>query len=204
MKMNGLHEPVSIQTYRVLREKLNLMYPAVVQHTPYTAEHAMNTSIVNAVNKQLRDQGYPQNPLTDVTAHYELKTNERGILSLTLWNYAFSGGAHGLTIQNALTFNTESGKAYALKDLFKPGSDYVAKLSAIIKAELKTRDIPLLVEFNSIKPDQDFYIADKALVVYFQVYELAAYVYGFLYFPISVYAIQDIIAEDGPLGKMLY
>jgi hypothetical protein len=188
----------------VLRDKLNLLYPAVVQHTPYQAELAMNTSIVNAVNKQLRDQGYPQNPQTDVTAHYELKTNERGILSLTLWNYAFSGGAHGLTIQNALTFNTESGKAYALKDLFKPGSDYVAKLSAIIKAELKTRDIPLLVEFNSIKPDQDFYIADKALVVYFQVYELAAYVYGFLYFPISVYAIQDIIAEDGPLGKMLY
>ena len=98
---------------------------------------------------------------TDVTAHYELKTNERGVLSLTLWNYAFSGGAHGLTIQNALTFNTETGKAYALKDLFKPGSDYVAKLSAIIEAEIKTRDIPLLVEFNSIRPDQDFYIADK-------------------------------------------
>lgn len=204
MKMNGLDQPVSIKTYQVLRDKLNLQYPAVEKHTPYTAELAMNTAIVNAVNKQLREQGYPQNPLTDVTAHYELKTNERGILSLTLWNYAFSGGAHGLTIQNALTFNTESGKTYALKDLFKPGSDYVAKLSAIIKADLKMRDIPLLVEFNSIKPDQDFYIADKALVVYFQVYELAAYVYGFLYFPISVYAIQDIIAEDGPLGKMLY
>jgi len=204
MKMDGLDQPVSIKTYKVLRDKLNLLYPAVEKHMPYTAELAMNTAIVNAVNKQLREQGYPQNPLTDVTAHYELKTNERGILSLTLWNYAFSGGAHGLTIQNALTFNTETGKAYALKDLFKPGSDYVAKLSAIIKAELKSRDIPLLVEFNSIKPDQDFYIADKALVIYFQVYELAAYVYGFLYFPISVYAIQDIIAEDGPLGKMFY
>lgn len=163
----------------------------------------MNTAIVYAVNKLLHEQGYPQNPLADVTAYYELKTNERNVLSLTLWNYTFAGGAHGLTVQKGLTFNTETGKAYALKDLFKPGSDYVAKLSAIIKAELKTRDIPLLVEFNSIKPDQDFYIADKSLVIYFQVYELAAYVYGFLYFPISVYAIQDIIDEDGPLGKML-
>jgi hypothetical protein len=35
-------------------------------------------------------------------------------------------------------------------------------------------------------------------------YEIAAYVYGILYFPISVYEIQDIITEDGPLGKMLY
>lgn len=202
MSLDGLDHPVGIQTYQVLRDKLKLLYPAVVHHTPYTAEHAMNTAIVNAVNKQLHEQGYPKNPMTDVTAYFELKTNQRNVLSLTLWNYAFSGGAHGLTIQNALTFNTETGKAYALKDLFKPGSDYVGKLSEIIKAELKMRDIPLLVDFNAIRPDQDFYIADKSLVIYFQVYELAAYVYGFLYFPISVYAIQDIIAEDGPLGKM--
>lgn len=201
--MNGLDQPVSIQTYQVLRDKLQLKYPAVVNHTPYTAELAMNTAIVNAVNKLLHEQGYPQNPMTDVTAHYELKTNERDVLSLTLWNYAFSGGAHGLTVQKALTFNTETGKAYELKDLFKPGSDYVAKLSGIIAAELKMRDIPLLVEFKGIRPDQDFYIADKSLVIYFQEYELAAYAYGFLYFPISVYAIQDIINEEGPLGKML-
>ncbi|MEC0147494.1 DUF3298 and DUF4163 domain-containing protein [Paenibacillus alginolyticus] len=202
-EMVGLDQPVSIQTNQVLRHQLKLKYPSVVHHTPYKAEHAMNTAIVYAVNKLLHEQGYPQNPLADVTAYYELKTNERNVLSLTLWNYTFAGGAHGLTVQKGLTFSTETGKAYALKDLFKPGSDYVAKLSAIIKAELKTRDIPLLVEFNGIKPDQDFYIADKSLVIYFQVYELAAYVYGFLYFPISVYAIQDIIDEDGPLGKML-
>ncbi|MDD9270998.1 DUF3298 domain-containing protein [Paenibacillus sp. GCM10023248] len=203
MRLDELEHPVSIQTYQVLRDKLRLLYPAVIHHMPYTAERAMNTAIVNAVNKQLHDQGYPQNPQTDVTAYYELKTNERNVLSLTLWNYAFSGGAHGLTIQNALTFNTETGKAYALKDLFKPGSDYVGRLSEIIKAELKQRNIPLLVDFQAIRPDQDFYIADKSLVIYFQVYELAAYVYGFLYFPISIYAIQDIIAEDGPLGKMI-
>ncbi|MBP1964758.1 DUF3298 and DUF4163 domain-containing protein [Paenibacillus aceris] len=200
--MDELDHPVSIQTYQVLHDKLKLLYPAVIHHTPYTAEHAMNTTIVNAVNKQLHDQGYPKNPMTDVTAYYELKNNQRGVLSLTLWNYAFSGGAHGLTIQNALTFNTETGKTYALKDLFKPGSDYIGKLSEIIKAEIKVRNIPLLVDFKAIRPDQDFYIADKSLVIYFQVYELAAYVYGFLYFPISVYALQDIIAEDGPLGKM--
>lgn len=200
--MDELDHPVSIQTYQVLRDKLKLLYPAVIHHTPYTAESTMNTTIVNAVNKQLYDQGYPKNPMTDVTAYYELKNNQRGVLSLTLWNYAFSGGAHGLTIQNALTFNTETGKTYALKDLFKPGSDYIGKLSEIIKAEIKARNIPLLVDFTAIRPDQDFYIADKSLVIYFQVYELAAYVYGFLYFPISVYAIQDIITEDGPLGKM--
>ncbi len=151
----------------------------------------------------LHDQGYPQNPQTDVSAFYELKSNEKNILSLSLINYAFSGGAHGLTVQKSLTFDTQNARQYALKDLFKPGSDYIGRLSAIITAQIKQRNIPLLVDFKSIRPDQDYYIADKALVVYFQLYELAAYVYGFLYFPISVYDIQDIIAEDGPLGKML-
>lgn len=205
--MNDLdleHQPVSIQTYQVLRDKLNLLYPAVIHLNPPTVQHKINTTIVDAVNKQLHDQGYPQNPQTDVTAFYELKTNERRVLSLSLTNYAFSGGAHGLTIQNSLTFSTETGKSYSLNELFKPGSDYVAKLSEMIAAEIKRRDIPLLVDFKSIRPDQDYYIADKSLVIYFQVYELAAYVYGFLYFPISVYAIQDMVAEDSPLGKMLY
>jgi hypothetical protein len=201
--MMVMEKPVRIQTYQVLRDKLELLYPAVVHLTPVTIQHKINTDIVNAVNQQLHDQGYPHNPMTDVTAYYELKSNERDILSLSLLNYAFSGGAHGLTIQKSLTFSTKTGKNYALKDLFKPGSDYVARLSAIIRAQITARNIPLLVNFTSIRPDQDYYIADKALVVYFKVYELAAYVYGFLYFPISVYDIQDIIDENGPLGKMM-
>ncbi|WNR44929.1 DUF3298 and DUF4163 domain-containing protein [Paenibacillus roseipurpureus] len=198
------HQPVSIQTYQVLDKNINLMYPAVIHLTPVAVQHEMNTTIVNAVNKQLHDQGYHENPMTEITAYYELKTNERRVLSLSLINYAFSGGAHGLTIQKSLTFSTATGKSYTLQELFKPGSDYVTVLSAMVAAEIKRRDIPLLVEFKGIRPDQDFYIADKSLVIYFQLYELAAYVYGFLYFPISIYALQNIIAEDGPLGKMMY
>ncbi|MGG1517742.1 DUF3298 domain-containing protein [Paenibacillus oryzisoli] len=201
--MKELDRPVSIQTYKVLRNKLNLLYPAVIHHTPLTAQEAMNKAIVNAVNKQLHDQGYGQNPMTDVTAYYELKTNQRSVLSLSLINYAFSGGAHGMTLQNSLTFNTETGKSYTLAEQFKPGSDYIGRISAIIAEEIKRRDIPLLVDFKTIRPDQDYYIADKSIVIYFQLYEIAAYVYGFLYFPISAYALQDIVAEDSPLGLML-
>jgi len=156
------------------------------------------------VNSLLQQQGYYQNPQTTVTALYELKNNQRRILSLSLINYAFSGGAHGLTIIKSPTFNVETGKVYELKELFKPGADYVKRLSEIIKVRIKERDIPLLVDFKSIRPDQDYYIADKCLVIYFQLYEITPYVYGFPYFPISVYEIQDIIDENGPLGVMMY
>ncbi|WP_337445661.1 RsiV family protein [Ornithinibacillus scapharcae] len=67
---------------------------------------------------------------------------------------------------------------------------------------MKQRDIQLIEDFTEISPNQDFYIADKSLVIYFQLYEITPYVYGFPMFPISVYQIQDIIREDGPLGRM--
>lgn len=109
-----------------------------------------------------------------------------------------------MTVIKSLTFNVTSGTTYTLSELFKPNSNYVRRLSNIVRQQIAQRQIPLLNKFTGIKPDRDYYIADKALVLYFQLYELAAYVYGFLYFPIPVYEIQDIINESGPLGLMLY
>ena len=122
---------------------------------------------------------------------------------MSLSNYVYHyHAAHGMTVIKSLTFDLQKGKQAALKDLFKPGSDYVKRISDLIAVQIKERDIPLLVDFTAIKPDQDFYIADKALVVYFQLYEITPYAYGFPMFPISVYDLQDIIDENGPLGRM--
>lgn len=77
------------------------------------------------------------------------------------------------------------------------------KLSDIVLKQIKEREIDLLGEFKPVKPNQDYYIADKSLVIYYQLYEITPYVFGFPQFPISVYEIQDIINEDGPLGVML-
>jgi hypothetical protein len=108
-----------------------------------------------------------------------------------------------MTVIKSLTFDTTTGKTYKLAELFKPGSDYIEVLSDIIRLQIKERDIVLLEDFKGIAPDQDYYIADKSLVVYFQLYELTAYAYGIPFFPISVYELQDIIREDGPLGRMI-
>ncbi|MBP1996334.1 DUF3298 and DUF4163 domain-containing protein [Paenibacillus eucommiae] len=201
--MDGIQLPLSIATYRITAPKLNVLYPVIKAPMPPGGSH-INRVIVEQVHQLIKDQGYGQNPQTESSGYYELKTNQRQILSLSLYNYAFSGGAHGLVLQKSLTFDSQTGKSYALSGLFKPGADYVKRLSEIVAAQIKERDIPLLVPFTGIRPDQDYYIADKALVIYFAVYEITAYVYQFPYFPISVYSIQDIIDENGPLGKMMY
>ncbi|HEY0826802.1 MAG TPA: DUF4163 domain-containing protein, partial [Bacilli bacterium] len=156
--MNGIQLPVSVRTYQITKPKLSILYPVIVELPNPQVQQKINQTILNEVYKLLQTQGYGQNPMTESTGYYEIKSNERGIFSLSLFNYSFSGGAHGLTLQKSLTFNTETGKLYPLQELFKPGSDYISRLSMIVKEQIKRRDIPLLVEFNQIRPDQDFYI----------------------------------------------
>lgn len=201
--MANMQLPVLVNTQRVKEPRLDLYYPVVHGLKSIAVQRRINYAIQNLVKKMLSDQGYYSNPRTQVTASYEVKTNERGVLSLSLNNYAFAGGAHGMTIIKSLTFDVSTGRIYSLADLFKPGSDYQKVLSAIIEKQIKEREIPVINEFTGIKPDQDYYIADKVLVVYFQLYDLTPYAYGFPEFPITMYQVEDIVDENGPLGRMI-
>ncbi|NLK44196.1 MAG: DUF3298 and DUF4163 domain-containing protein [Tissierellia bacterium] len=201
--MNGADLFVSIKTYKLDMPKLEIYYPQIYGLKNIYVQDKINNSILEAIYEQLKDQGYYDNPETEITGTWELKNDSKGILSLTLINYAFSGGAHGLTKVKGLTFDLSTGKQYELHELFKPKSDYVDLISEKIKKQIKKRDIPVLDEFTKIRIDQDYYIADLSLVIFFQLYEITPYVYGIPYFPISIYSLEDIIEEDGPLGKML-
>lgn len=202
--MSGIDLPVQIRTAQLIKPKANILYPIIDELPNPQAQQNINNTVIHTVYQMLHQQGYPQNPLAESTGYYEIKTNERDVLSLSLFNYTFAGGAHGLTIQKSLTFDVKTGELCPLHELFIPGSNYIQRLNEFIHIQIKARDIPLLVEFKGIQPNQDFYIADKALVIYYQVYELTAYVYGFTYFPISIFEIQSMVDEQGPLGQMIY
>lgn len=203
--MSTVQNPARITTRRITTQDdmVTIDYPMVKDLKSPTAQHKINRAIISLVDRLMREQGYYKNQKTEMLGWYEIKTNERGILSLTIGNYAYTyPSAHGLTIVKALTFDIKTGEGYELKGLFKPGSDYVKVLSDIVALQIKERQINLLEEFKGISPEQDFYIADKSLVLFFQLYEITPYYMGLQYFPISVYELQDIFLEDGPLGIM--
>lgn len=197
--------PIRIETKNIRKSSpsINVNYP-IVTNLPHPAvEKKINTDIIHALNKLLVEQGFYSEHLVEMIGLYEIKTNERGVLSLSLTVYSFTGGAHGLTITKSLTFDVKTGKQYELSELFKPDSDYVKVLSDMIEKKMVEWDVPLLEDFTQIRSDQDFYIADHSLVIYFQVYELTPYVYGFPYFPITIKDIEAIIREGGILEKMI-
>ncbi|MFC0216434.1 DUF3298 domain-containing protein [Paenibacillus chartarius] len=206
--MNLDQLPLGVTTQLMKGPKLEVWVPQLRGHgnvPPHNVLQEWNRAIREQAETLVRSQGYPGEGDTEVSGYYELKTNERSVLSLSQFNYAYTkGAAHGLTVQKSLTFDAKTGRPVSLADVFKPGVDYSKRLSAIVQQQIKWRQMTLLVEFPGVRPDQDFYIADKSLVLYYQLYEITAYAFGFAYFPISVYELADIVAEDGALGRMMY
>ncbi|MBM0064048.1 DUF3298 and DUF4163 domain-containing protein [Alkalicoccobacillus gibsonii] len=203
--MNTSVLPAQVVTRHMLSSRLDIYYPEIIQLPTPRLQHELNQAVNQQVHQMIHDSGYNDPPRdTTLTGGYEMKNNQRTILSLMNRLYYYSGGAHGMTVQETLTMNIDTGQIYTLSDLFKPGSSYESTLNRIIEAQIKMRDLDLLNPFTGITKNQKWYIADKSLVLFFDLYELQAYVYGFTYFPISVYDLQSIIREDGPLGEMIY
>ncbi|SFE02064.1 Protein of unknown function [Lentibacillus persicus] len=182
----------------------NVVYPRAYAMPDEGMEQFINQQIVFET-QQLIDQqsGEMPSPLIEMDGSFEIKNNQRDVLSLSLSNYAYHyQAAHGMTYIQSLTFDLEKRKRCNLSDLFKAGSNYAERLTELVNAQIKRRDIQTFEESVEVQPEQDFYIADKTLVIYFQLYAITPYVFGFPMFPISVYDIQDIIDEEGPLGRM--
>lgn len=121
------------------------------------------------------------------------------VIKLTGYNYPF-GAAHGMPSMIYAHVDLKSGKFYELKDLFKKNSNYVEKLSNIIKQQIEQQgaDSPVWADsYKGIKADQPFFISKDALNIYFNPYEIAPYAAGFPTFTIPFKQISDIINTEG-------
>ncbi|HLR14773.1 MAG TPA: RsiV family protein [Bacillota bacterium] len=198
--------PVPIQTREIIREGMNIQYPQIGHISHPHVRRSINEAVFHLVHHVISEQHEKQgaDQFAEMIGLFEIKTNERNILSLTISNYSIAPrAANGLTIVRSLTFDVQTGKQYTLPSLFLPQSPYVAILSAIVQEQITARDIPTLNNFTHISPNQDFYIADKTLVLYFQEIEITPHYIGIPMFPISVYEIEDIINPDSALGRMV-
>ena len=142
--------------------------------------------------------------ITYVSGTYEIKTNERDVLSIALIGLGNFHGAHPITVIKSLNIDVKSGRTYGLKDLFKPQSDYIKKIDEMISEQIKEREILIFDGFKGISPNQDYYIADMSIIVYYQQSDITAYALGFPYFPIPIYKLQDNILEDGLLERLAW
>lgn len=202
--METTHNQVKVITKTIVKPGMKFEYPAVACLKNYSVQQRINLLISAEINRMLADTAYCETvPDSMISGWYEIKTNINSVLSLSQILYYYCGGAHGMTINRSMTFNTDTSILYELKDLFIPGSSYMQKINDIINKQIIDRGLSESVDFKGISSNQDYYIAQKSLVVYFQLYEITNYAAGFLYFPISIYELGDIVRKGAPLDLML-
>lgn len=171
-----------IQQQTIREGILDIQYPIVSLENPQAAEK-INSVLADHVAHFRASAA--DNPYTSVmhsrsVIHY----NADGILSLTMTDYVYTGGAHGMSYRRGYTFDLASGELYSFNDLV-PFSQR-DRIDQDILRQITIKKIPLLTPFSQIKEEPDFYLMPgREMVIYYQLYELAPYAWGFVSFPIK-------------------
>lgn len=206
---------ISIKTVKEAAEtdniKITLQYPQIDGLTDQTVQDSINAifekSAVAARNEGLKNademakamaSGYTGSPnKCETYFDYRLKYNQNGLLSVVCMDYQYAGGAHGLTVQSSHTLNLKTGEEYKLKDLFESDADYVLFINDTVRNEINERvregSLYENTPFETIKDDQDFYLSNNAVAIYFQQYEYWAYAAGIQEFPVEFPALKDML-----------
>ncbi len=129
-------------------------------------------------------------------ASYEIKKNSTDVVSLIIKYYKYSGGAHGYYEYVPYNIDMRSGEFLEISDLFKEGVDYKTIINKEINNQIKLlgnkeENIEKIYDFYSIKDNQKFYLQDKSIVIFFDLYEIAPYAAGIPEFPVEVENIKD-------------
>ncbi len=100
-------------------------------------------------------------------------------------------------LQEAYNLNLANGEEISLQEILKEKKDYVEIINREIERQIKLNPEAYFEEgavFQSISPEQPFYIIEDGIVIYFGLYEIAPYSSGIRYFkiPLSLFKTQIV------------
>jgi hypothetical protein len=122
------------------------------------------------------------------TTYYIVHYQKDDLLSLSVFYYSYTLGAHGHTLQRAYNFNLLNGEEILLGDILKEKKNYIDVINQEIKRQIELNPQEYFSEwsvFQSISEEQPFYLIEDGIIVYFGLYEIAPYASGIRYFKIS-------------------
>jgi hypothetical protein len=215
-----------VADYAVLRaeETLNRPYPR-----PLTVEAAyplLGSGAAEAVNNMVRrtvgefcskfmrdemQQAPHDSPISEqsLSVAYNLVYYAPDLVSVLGQHWDYTGGAHGNGGYQTLNLAIREGKVTGLRlaDLFRPGSDYLRRLSdrcvdLLHRAEASDVVAGRKVAFS--EPDLGaFTIGPKGITFYFAPYEVGCFAEGAYEVTVPYADVAPVIAPQGPLGRFL-
>ncbi|HSE83277.1 MAG TPA: lysozyme inhibitor LprI family protein [Thermodesulfobacteriota bacterium] len=137
----------------------------------------------------------------------EVIYNTPKVLSLSLSEYSFTGGAHPNSFINYASFNMATGEEIKLSDILING--YEADLNRVAEQEFREvremkpdeslEDAGFWFENNKFSLNDNFAVTEEGLIFYFNSYEVAPYVMGPTEIVLNYEEFKHLIKEDGLL-----
>jgi len=197
---------VTLVKQKLAPEKFTIEYPFISNDKNDKILSKINTNIIDEVSKLFKNQVLlpEQVDFEEVLGTYEVKVNKNDILSILfiMYNYV-NKAAHGVTDYLSLTVNTKTGQVYSFNDLFNPKINYVPIVNEIAKQYIKDNNIQLINEYNGITPNQQYYLTENKLVLYYQPYEYTPGYYGIFEIGIPYSKIKNLITPLSHISKLM-
>ncbi|HUY05188.1 MAG TPA: RsiV family protein [Candidatus Paceibacterota bacterium] len=141
-------------------------------------------NFANLTANDIHMMGFDQGRKEKLQIVYLIASSPRTV-SYIYTTYEDTLGAHGNTFFHTFTFDTTSGAALSLADLFVPGADYLGTLSSIARAKLpavigKNASAQML-DSGTTPEDKNFanfFFDNKDFVILFAPYAVAPYSSG--------------------------
>ncbi|MBE6071476.1 MAG: DUF3298 and DUF4163 domain-containing protein [Clostridium butyricum] len=125
----------------------------------------------------------------EIESVYTITLNNPKLISIYNDYYEYLGGAHGMTTRTSYTIDKENIRLLKLQDLFKKEYSYKDVINNEIIRQIKLNpDIYFNSgnDFKGIGDNQNYYLDNNNLIIYYQLYEIAPYVAGIREFKIPI------------------
>ena len=117
------------------------------------------------------------------------------ILSYTVTKYIYTGGAHGMTSETTLNFDTDNGSLIGETELFQDG--YEERLSSLLSLHLpealqEPGDTAMLFS-RDIRPNGNFKVSEAGVTYIYNQYEIGPYVLGAVEVTVPWEELKDLL-----------
>lgn len=196
------------------RSEIFAVYPEI---SGVESAGKFNSVVKNRVNeliagykKQLADysaediKSMPKEIGLEQQIGYDVVMGNNDFVSLLFSDYAYMGGAHGMTTYSPVNYDLKNNRELQLADIFEPNSGYLKTISEYSIADLKKRvgdmsDDEWIGKGAGAEMENysNWNLTKKGLMITFEPYQVAAYAAGPQTVIIPYNRLKDILKKDG-------
>ncbi len=185
--------PVIVDTVMTKTESGIRYTPKVSIRGDETVAGLINDDIAALMEQMFTKAGYTEGEPYTLT--YEIKSNQRMLLSL-LFRLAVKRDTDSAVVVKTATYHCMAGKRLSFDEFFNQKRNWQGRVRDAAEAVAADLNLDIIGQIPVVNGSNEFYIADKTLVLVYQQYEIATFASGIPILPIPMYTIEDVMDSD--------